>query len=284
MSVLKNHSAIPVLTCSQCRAVDRYAIEELGIPGVVLMENAGRNAAELIASWLVQREPRPGDAAGALVSIVCGKGNNGGDGFVIARHLANRGYAVSIDLAADPLGIAGDAAVNYEIARRMGLVIEVLDGPDAIARAAQRWTHAAVIVDAILGTGFAGAVRGSLAEIIRQINAAATVPATAVAATDVPETDVPAAAQMAATRQGDAAVDESSRVGPLVVAVDVPSGLDADAGEAVGSAVHAHHTITFLAEKAGYKNAAAREYLGRLTVVDIGAPTELILNRLNGLG
>lgn len=240
--------SIPALTREQCRAVDRYAIDVLGIPGLVLMENAGRNAADLIDHWVAGRSVAAADAAIPAICIVCGKGNNGGDGFVIARHLANRGHHVSIDLAADPAHLAGDAAVNCRIVERMGLNISLLDGPDALDRAAGRWARAAVVVDALLGTGFTGQVREPLAGIIEAINSAA--------------------APTPASRS------------PLVVAVDVPSGLDADTGLPCGSTVRADETITFLAEKVGYQNETARGYLGRVTVVDIGAPTGLILARM----
>src|SRR6185436_14333276 len=94
------------LTREQCRAVDRYAIEQLGIPGIVLMENAGRNAAELIAQWVRRSD---GDDRPPRAAIICGKGNNGGDGFVIARHLLRPDWNVTVYLAADPTSLTGDA-------------------------------------------------------------------------------------------------------------------------------------------------------------------------------
>jgi NAD(P)H-hydrate epimerase len=231
------------LTCQQCRAVDKYAIETLGIPGVVLMENAGRNAADLIEQWLREGPGREG--APGRVAVICGRGNNGGDGFVVARHLVRRGHDVWVDLAADPARVAGDAAVNYAIIEKMGVPVRLLDDPQALPAAADRWQHCDVLVDALLGTGFTGIVRDPLAGIIRQINA----------------------------------LD-----GPRVVAIDVPSGLDADTGTAGGEAVRADETVTFLAEKAGYANSASKAYTGLVTVVDIGAPTELILSRLRSAG
>ncbi|MBI4580471.1 MAG: NAD(P)H-hydrate epimerase [Planctomycetes bacterium] len=251
MASRQRGNRIPVLTCEQCRAVDRYAIEALGVPGVVLMENAGRSAADLIDHWARGRARRrpggPGDPPPPPhAAIVCGKGNNGGDGLVIARHLANRGWGVSVDLTADPASLTGDAAVNHRIAAGMELAIRVLDGPAALAAAAQRWRTATVVVDALLGTGFAGTVRDPLAGIIDAINAAAQAPGT----------------------------------GPLIVAIDVPSGLDADTGRADGPAVRVHRTVTFLAMKVGYTKKTARAYLGRVTVADIGVPLELILTRL----
>jgi NAD(P)H-hydrate epimerase len=251
------------LTRDQCRAVDRHAIEQLGIPGVVLMENAGRNAAELIEKWAMQHtrrarrmsEPLRDPSGRGFIRIVCGKGNNGGDGFVIARQLFNRGWPVSVDLAADPASLTGDAATNHTAAARMGIPIRELNGPDALAEAATQWQQAAVMVDALLGTGFAGQVREPLAGIINMMNGIA----------------------------GPASVDAtgSRQLRPLMVAIDVPSGLDADTGLAGGPAIRADRTITFLAPKLGYQKKTARRYVGRLFVVDIGAPLGLILERLN---
>lgn len=235
----------PLLTRMECRAVDRYAIETLKIPGIVLMENAGRNAAHCIDAWLRRRAPvaSPANrAAGRTITILCGKGNNGGDGFVIARHLHMYGHTVHVELAADAESLSGDAAVNHAIIRAMGIpVYPLLDLNDVASAAAARWRQSDAVVDALLGTGFVGEVRDPLARIIREVN---------------------------------------QLTGPLVVAVDVPSGLDVDTGQAAGQAVRAQETITFLAAKAGYAAPAAREFLGRVTVVDIGAPLELILGRL----
>jgi len=217
------------LTAAQCRAVDQHAIETLGIPGVVLMENAGRNAADLIEKWARRKRP----SSPSRIAIVCGRGNNGGDGFVIARHLAMRGFDVSVDLLGEPAGLSPDAAVNCAIVRKMGLPVRAMDEPELAAKAARRWRRSAVLVDALLGTGFAGDVREPLAGVIRRINALS---------------------------------------GPLVVAVDVPSGLNADTGQPGGVAVKADHTITFLAMKTGFTRPAAKPYVGHVTVVDIGSP------------
>lgn len=229
------------LSVAETRAVDRYAIEVLGIPGVVLMENAGRNTADLIERGLKKlRPPRP---ASQRIAIICGKGNNGGDGFVIARHLTHRGYPVDIDLLGQAEDLTGDAAVNHAIVQRMGLPIRRLHDRRTLAAAARRWRKCAVIVDALLGTGFNGQVRDPLASVITTINGLR---------------------------------------GPLIVAVDVPSGLNADTGIAEGAAVEADMTVTFVAAKSGYNQPTARKYLGRLHVVDIGAPTGFILKRLRG--
>ncbi len=253
-----------VLTREQCRAVDRYAIEELGIPGAVLMENAGRNAADLIARWLRLRRPR--GSGPSKVCVVCGKGNNGGDGFVIARHLAGRGYPVAVDLYGEVGDLRGDAALNHAIVEKMGLPVRsCLLERGLLVQAARRWQRADVVVDALLGTGFAGSVRAPLDEVIVRLNALGARPK----------------ALHPHRQDGDATpVKGGWRQGPLVVSIDLPSGLDADQPGPEGVAVRADRTITFLARKPCMLARAGRAYCGRISVVDIGAPLALILKRL----
>ena len=211
------------LTRAEAWEVDRRAIEDFGLPGVVLMENAGRNAAVL----LHQRAPA------AVISIVCGKGNNAGDGLVMARHLVRLEHTVRLLLACEPTEYRGDAAINWQVVEKMGVPTTVLvsasqaEGERALAGA--DW-----IVDALLGTGGQGAPRGPLATAIEAINA--------VAALD--------------------------RVG--VFAVDLPSGLDGDTGKAAGVCIRANITGTFVARKAGFEGPAAADVLGEVHVLDIG--------------
>src|SRR5437762_4226923 len=146
------------LNREQVREIDRRAIEEFGVPGVVLMENAGRGAAEVLLSL----------GANGPVVICCGKGNNGGDGFVIARHLDNRGVGVRVLLFARPEELTGDAAVNFRIIERAGLPI--LIQPDLAALAGEL-APAAWVVDALFGTGLSGALRPPFDAIIAAINA-----------------------------------------------------------------------------------------------------------------
>jgi NAD(P)H-hydrate epimerase len=207
------------LTRAQVRDVDRRAIEEFGVPGVVLMENAGRGAAELLLS-LGARGP---------VAICCGKGNNGGDGFVIARHLDNREIAVRVLLFTRPDQLTGDAAINCRIIEQTG--IPLMAEPDT-ATLTTTLAQAAWIVDALFGTGLTGAVRPPLDGVIAAINSS----------------------------------------GNPVLAVDIPSGLDCDTGLPLGATVRAAHTVTFVAPKIGFAQPAAREWLGQVHVVDIGAP------------
>lgn len=149
-----------VMTRAELREVDRQAIEEFGLPGLVLMENAGRNAAALLLNLGIQ----------GPVAICCGKGNNAGDGFVIARHLENAGIEVRVLLAVPTIAIRGDAAVEFNVLRRSGT--PVVDAPPEITTAwPDELARADWIVDALLGTGFQGTVREPFLSAIATINA-----------------------------------------------------------------------------------------------------------------
>jgi NAD(P)H-hydrate epimerase len=210
------------LTRSQVRDIDRRAMEEYQIPGIILMENAARAAAEVAIEMLAIN---PGN-----VLLLCGGGNNGGDGLAVARHLHNRGVDLSIALTVDPAKYTGDALINWRIVQAMKLQTKPLD----IAELAS--SRPALIIDAIFGTGLTQAPRPPFAEI---------------------------AAAVAASQSA-------------VLAVDIPSGLDCDSGIPFGPCIRADRTITFVAEKIGFANPAAADYLGRVTVGDIGCPRELI--------
>jgi NAD(P)H-hydrate epimerase len=191
------------------------------------MENAGRGAAEVLVSLGI---PGP-------VAVCCGKGNNGGDGFVIARHLDNRGVPVEVLLFADPGELTGDAAINFRIIDRAGLPIIL--GPEGrfdTQALAKSLSTPAWIVDALFGTGLTGPVRAPFDQVIRTINAS----------------------------------------GVRILAVDIPSGLDCDTGLPLGVTIRAAHTVTFVAQKQGFANPGAREWLGQVHVVDIGAPRKVM--------
>jgi len=221
------------LTCQQIRELDVLAIEHVGIPGIVLMENAGRGAAEFIHRCLMS-------PATARVLILCGAGNNGGDGFVIARHLHNAGVPVTVALSAPPERSSGDAATNLHILVRMGLSLLRAYEPEGLAATRAEAEQADVIVDALLGTGSTGAPRGTMAELIQIANAA------------------PRARR---------------------VAIDLPAGLDGDTGEPREPCFRAHATVTMVAPKTGLMAPAARPVVGRIVVVDIGVPRALIPGR-----
>lgn len=223
------------LTCGQIREVDILAIEHVGIPGLVLMENAGRFAAEFIYEKLV-------DPPHARVLILCGPGNNGGDGFVVARHLANAGVHVTVVPAAPRAKYHGDAATNLRIIERLDYaIIDAADANDPRPeRLSDEFERADMIVDALLGTGATGAPRPPMDRLIRQANAA-----------------------VRATR----------------IAIDLPSGLDGDTGEVATPCFAAHATVTLVAPKAGFAAPGAAEVLGRVVTGDIGVPRHLIPGR-----
>jgi NAD(P)H-hydrate epimerase len=224
-----------VLTAAQMREADRITIQDLGIPSLVLMENAGRQVVAAIEAMFPKLAMR-------RVAVLAGHGNNGGDGFVIARHLEAAGHQVRVLLAAAPEAYAGDAAINLRIVERSGSSIICLATADEEAWR-RELAGAAWIVDALLGTGAVGPPRGAIAIAITAIN------------------DMRAAA-----------VDVAARV----LAVDLPSGLDADTGEAAGQCVRADLTATFVAEKAGFANPAAAALTGTVHVLGIGAPAALL--------
>jgi NAD(P)H-hydrate epimerase len=217
------------LTREQVREIDRRAIEDFHIPGIVLMENAARAVVDATMEML-------GNPVG-VVSIICGGGNNGGDGLAVARHLTNRGFHVTACIMVDPSTLMGDALTNYRIASKIWRVnrwqyVEQIAG--LLAPAGKVGVR--LIVDAIFGTGLTRAPVGDYEAAINQINS----------------------------------------FGIPVLAVDVPSGLDCDTGLPLGTCIRAQRTVTFVAEKAGFDNPRSKEYTGEVTVGDIGVPRELI--------
>lgn len=150
---------IGYLSRSQVRDLDRRAIEDFGVPGIVLMENAGRGTAELLLSLGIH----------GRVLVCCGKGNNGGDGFVIARHLANRGVHIQVLLCAPQEELAGDALINFQIIRRGQYPLKVLE--NSLAGLQEELARSEWVVDALFGTGLSGPVRAPYDRIIEAINA-----------------------------------------------------------------------------------------------------------------
>ncbi len=220
------------LSRQQSRQVDQIAIEQFGMSGLVLMENAGRGCADTLCLLGV---------VGPVV-ICCGKGNNAGDGFVIARHLELRGHRARVLLWSSPQELPADAAANYAILSKSGAELWPAPLEDHGGWLAGQLQGAEWIVDALLGTGARGEPRAPLDEAIELMNAAA------------------------ARR----------------LAVDLPSGLDCDTGQASRHTFRADHTCTFVAAKQGFRAAAARPYVGRLHVVDIGAPRQVLEQVVGG--
>jgi NAD(P)H-hydrate epimerase len=257
------------------REVDRIAVEEFGIPSLLLMENASRHAAD-VALGMMERVARP------RVLIVAGTGNNGGDGLAAARHLSNAGLAVGVLLAADDEDFRGDAACHLSIVRRMRLPVEVglEGGVDATARALIAGLAQAGDASARGGAGReAGATRGR-AGAARESRSRGSA---SDRLSEVPDLVVDALFGTGLDREISgvhaelvALVNELGSEGAKVLAVDIPSGLDAETGEPHGIAVRADVTVTFVGLKTGMRRLKAQEYVGDVVVGDIGAPRELV--------
>jgi NAD(P)H-hydrate epimerase len=217
-----------VLTAAAMRELDRRTIEELGLPGLVLMENAGRGAAEAICARFAALCPGP-------VLILCGRGNNGGDGLVIARHLRDAGWQVQVLLLAERTVLSGDAAAMLAIYERSGGVVVTTADAAALAAALQQAAPCRLCVDALLGTGIARAPAGVVASAIDWLN-------------------------------GQAAP---------VVAIDLPSGVDASSGALPGAAVQAALTVTFAFPKVGLVSYPGAGLAGEVVTVPIGIPRVL---------
>jgi len=217
-----------VLTSAQMREADRRTIEEIGIPSLVLMENAGRQVVAAI-------EAIHGELLEQQVAVLCGRGNNGGDGFVVARTLMQRGVGVSVFLLGRVSDVRGDARVNLEVLGRLGLtVVEIADS--------QAWelhfsevTGCGLIVDAIFGTGLNEPVSGLIESVIADVNAS----------------------------------------GITVVSIDLPSGLSADSAEPIGASVEADTTVTLGAPKLPLVLPPGEMRAGDIVIADIGIPTDV---------
>jgi hydroxyethylthiazole kinase-like uncharacterized protein yjeF len=217
-----------VMSRDEVRAFDAWAINTAGIPGVVLMENAGRSCAKLIKEKLKKLK----DLAHPKVCVFCGTGNNGGDGYVIARHLLNSGFDVTVAVCGDRGKIKGDAKTNLDILERMGRAIEEVNpgSADLTERIQSLAAGADLLVDSLFGTGLRGMLSDEYQRLIETINAC----------------------------------------NRPILAVDIPSGLDCDSGEPLGAAVQAAWTVSFVAVKKGFTAAGAAQYTGEVFVASIG--------------
>jgi NAD(P)H-hydrate epimerase len=222
-------ASVRILTAAQMREADRFTIEDIGIPSLVLMENAGRQVVAAIeAGYENQLTGR--------VAVLCGRGNNGGDGFVVARTLLQRGVDTSVFVVGALVDVRGDARTNLDILGRLGVtVVEIADE--------QSWelhfseiSQCTLIVDAIFGTGLKTAVSGMLETVIADINAS----------------DIP------------------------IIAVDLPSGLSADTPHLIGDCVGATMTVTLAAPKLPLVLPPGEAHAGDVVIADIGIPYEVI--------
>jgi hydroxyethylthiazole kinase-like uncharacterized protein yjeF len=225
------------LTAAEMREVDRLTTERYGIPSLQLMENAGTRFFEFLRACY-------GDMAINRASILCGKGNNGGDGFVVARLLQEAGRKPSVYLLAMADAVRGDAAENLARLRKSGAKIQEIPSCAQWEKVRAEVARSRVIVDALLGTGLKGKVEGLLASVIADVNKISR--------------------------------DATSLLPEAVVAVDTPSGLPSDGASREGPVIRAHTTVTFTAPKLGQLVSPDSACCGRLHVGDIGSPSELI--------
>ncbi len=220
-----------VLNTAQMREADRRTIDDIGIPSLVLMENAGRQA-------VAAMEAIHGDLLERQVAVLCGRGNNGGDGFVVARTLLQRGVDVSVFLIGRVSDVRGDARINLEILGRLGLtVVEIADS--------QAWelhfsevSDCTLIVDAIFGTGLNAPISGFIESVVTDVNAS----------------------------------------GIPVVAIDLPSGLSADSPDPIGPSIEAGLTVTLAAPKIPLVLPPAETRAGDIVIADIGIPGDVLEN------
>jgi ADP-dependent NAD(P)H-hydrate dehydratase / NAD(P)H-hydrate epimerase len=224
--------SMKILTASQMQRIDRITTERYGVPSLTLMEHAGRGVADFLSERFNPLKQHK-------ICILCGHGNNGGDGFVVARLLRAQDLRPRILLFGEPTTLKGDAAINYE---RLAA-----SGPPEVVRDVSAWKDirqslegTTLFVDALLGTGLSRSVQGLILDVVRDLNRA-----------------FPLASK---------------------VAVDLPTGLTADSGELIGECVHADASVTFTAPKYAHVFPPACEEVGEWTMVDIGTPPEALEN------
>ncbi|HED66023.1 MAG TPA: NAD(P)H-hydrate epimerase [Planctomycetes bacterium] len=218
------------------RAIDRRAIEEFGVPSLTLMENAGTACAREAQAML---RAIPGRSSGPVL-VLAGPGNNGGDGFVVARILAGEGVAVRtvfVGPAEKLEGGGSDVRTNHARLLDAGESVEILEASEDWRAELSSPEAPVLIVDALFGTGLTRPLRSPWLEVVQTVN-------------------------------------DLRGQGALVLAVDLPSGLDADSGEVLGAVVRADVTVTFVAPKLGFGNGAGPDSTGRVVVADIGIPPE----------
>ena len=218
-----------VLNTQQMREADRQTIDEVGIPSVVLMENAGRQA-------VAAMEAAFDDLSTSKVGVICGRGNNGGDGFVVARTLAQRGIEAMVFLLGSVAEIRGDARTNLEILGHIGLTVLEITNAQEWELHSTELSECELIVDAILGTGFHGQLSGLMETVVADLNG----------------------------------------LGVPIVAIDLPTGVSADSHEVAGEAIEASMTVTLAAPKLPLVLPPADAYGGDLVIADIGIPASVL--------
>src|SRR6187401_2094915 len=217
-----------VLNSAQMRDADRRTIDDIGIPSLVLMENAGR---QVVAAM----EAMHGELLERQVAVLCGHGNNGGDGFVVARTLMQRGVSVSVFLMGRVADVRGDARVNLEILGRLGVTVVEIGDSQAWELHFSEVRDCSLIIDAIFGTGLNAPVSGLIESLIADVNAS----------------------------------------GITVVSIDLPSGLSADSAETIGDSIAADTTVTLSAPKLPLVLPPGEIRAGDIVIADIGIPAEV---------
>ena len=228
------------LTAAEMREVDRLTTERYGISGPQLMENAGKSVADFVLHEISLRFQSPVRS----VVVLCGKGNNGGDGFVAARYLRQEIRHTSVLLLGAPAELKGDAALNFQRWHESGGGTVEIENEAALQKAWPRIAAADVILDALLGTGLRGAATGFIAKIISDLNSFS--------------------------------LNATSATPALIVAVDIPSGMASDGEPPEGPVLRAHHTVTFTAPKIGQLISNDASCCGSLNIRAIGSPPALI--------
>lgn len=218
------------VSAHQMKQIDKYTIEDFGIPSIVLMENAGRGASQTALDML-------SNATNKKVICVCGKGNNGGDGFMCARHLVNKGVEVEVFLMGESSQLKGDAKINFDTLKYLRPEsLSYLNSDKEIKLLEGRIENCQHVIDAIFGIGLSGQVKEPYSKVIRMINDS----------------------------------------GNSVLAIDVPSGLEATTGKALGGYIKAEKTVTFGLSKTGFIKEDGPQNMGEIVVVDISIPRKVV--------
>ncbi|MGA7146341.1 MAG: NAD(P)H-hydrate dehydratase [Desulfobacterales bacterium] len=214
-----------LVTADEMKEMDRRTIESFGLPGRILMENAGRGATRF---FLEQFK----DIANKRIGVVAGRGNNGGDGFVMARYLAQKGIRITVYLLTESQKVTGDAAANLSLLLPLKVPVIEMPDPESFSAHKTEMRHEAIWIDAILGTGLRSDVKGFFKEVIDFLN----------------------------------------QLSRPVFAVDIPSGLNSDTGRPCGICIRADATATFAFGKTGHFILPGAEFTGTLKIIDIGIP------------
>ena len=225
------HTGMRILNAAQMREADRFTIEEIGMSSLVLMENAGR---QVVAAMEAAYESR----LNGRVAVLCGRGNNGGDGFVVARTLLQRGIDASVFVIGALAEVRGDAKTNLEILGRLGVTVVEINDEQSWELHFSEISQCTLIVDAIFGTGLKSALGGMMETIVADVNASA----------------IP------------------------IVSIDLPSGLSADTAHVIGDCIDASMTVTLAAPKLPLVLPPGEEHAGDVVIADIGIPHDVIDN------